>query len=82
MHSGCQVAYTKKLYQETYNSGVSEGEALDVETDLQKKILGSYNQMAGLSRFIYILVAVSYGLLDYISPSCLAQYPSRRTFKL
>jgi len=42
------VAATKRLFQETYNS--SEDVALNLETDLQKTLLPSWNQMAASAR--------------------------------
>jgi enoyl-CoA hydratase/carnithine racemase len=42
------VAATKKLFQESWYS--TEEQALHLETSLQKKILGSYNQLAAAGR--------------------------------
>ena len=44
------VADTKTLFQNTFANGCSEKEALEWETSLQRKLLGSYNQLMASSR--------------------------------
>jgi enoyl-CoA hydratase/carnithine racemase len=46
------IAACKKLFQETYAGGVSEKEALDMETKLQKKLIGSWNQVSASTRTV------------------------------
>lgn len=55
------VAATKRLFQETWVSG--EGEALDKETELQKKLLKSWNTISASGR------SMGFTSLPYTTPS-------------
>ncbi len=46
------VAFNKRLFQNTFRGAASETDALALETLLQKKLLGSYNQLAAVSRVV------------------------------
>ena len=44
------VNFTKQLYQQTYRNNCSEKEALDLETNMQKRLIGSWNQLSASAR--------------------------------